>query len=120
MYYRSSATRKKLIIQSLAIEFILVGIFLAAVGFCFKLKHEMLVQEIPLAGPICGMLNAGVIATGNECAIMWSKILATRENHRTQMQYEAHYNLYVFLFRFLVSYAAFFYIGESIRHKICP
>ena len=62
-------------------------------------------------GNDAGIMNAMVIATGNECAILWSKMLATRENHRTQKDYEAHYNLYVFLFRFLVSYASFFYIA---------
>ena len=95
----------------MVIIMIMVAVFMVGTGACFYLKWLFVRENLKYGAQLAGIANAGVIAMGNECALVLARVCADRENHRTQKTYEQQYNLYTFMFRFNVSYASFIYIA---------
>jgi hypothetical protein len=109
-YHKDLRKRRLRMCVSATALTLLVLVFLMGTLACFYLKWFFNTKEPGGMGQIyAGIANAGVIAMGNEVALMLAKKLANAENHRTQHMYENQYNLYTFTFRFVVTYAAFFY-----------
>jgi hypothetical protein len=116
MYHKDLRKRRLRMCVSAIALMMLVLVFLGGTIFCFALKAFFNAQDPGGTGQIfAGIANAGVIAMGNEVALILAKKLANAENHRTQHMYENQYNLYTFSFRFVVTYAAFFYVAFMKR-----
>lgn len=107
----------KRVMQSSIIIGALIGLVLALVGgiMYFKiimyLTGDLLVNQLQLAGTVASLLNAVQIQVMNFIYGQISIRVNDWENHRTEVAYENALTAKTFIFQFVNSYVALFYIA---------
>ena len=125
-------SRRKIAIALTVVILLILGA-IGVTSFCFYLKNWLADPKMlgePIGTGAAGLINATWIAVGNSLYRNIAVKLTNWENHRTNTQWDRYLVTKTFLFRFVNSYASFFYVaflkfqlegrcGTRLKPKTC-
>jgi anoctamin-10/anoctamin-7 len=115
LYFSESEFARRSMI-SVSVISVLILIVLGVVASLFMLRLIMMKQNIeangtPVGPILTSVIQAVVIGILNYVYQMIAEALNDNENHRTDTEYEDNLIAKVFIFQYVNSYAAFFYVA---------
>eukprot|EP00937_MAST-01D_sp_MAST-1D-sp2_P001535 g1535.t1 len=116
MWHVSQSAKRRKQKRNLLLVVVLLGCATYAVFWFMRLKNILMLLYGKLGASFAGILMAGQISSMNVVYKMLAKWLTTKENHRTESEFQSNMISKAFVFQFVNSYGAAIYIAFFKQH----